>query len=357
MIDVSIIQNAAGAFVDNLISTQVVKQLTSVKNRITSEIANEYGKVETKGRVYFDPRMNPKSISPGRYQIYLEVDAGSINAEETLEAHAQKREMGEVIWSVVKEADWPVPMGLMTIKVNTKFTLERGTMSHKVRFTALIDHDKLPLAELKTETLKSIVAMAAETPQPQVPDTDTDTDTEAEAESKTFDQKALRILDRKFDDTEAESKTFDSSEVNAKTFSASSSVPDTVLSTLHDHFQELADVEEAKRTAYVSYKTRYTFLYCLPRKNSVELRINLTQQECEEHGFQYKVNSHFGQCKGKIVIRSLSELETWWPLIEKSYEHSKEISRSSQVWDESEFQDESDAESFLERIKSRGQAI
>ena len=327
MIDVSIIQNAAGAFVDNLISTQVVKQLTSVKNRITSEIANEYGKVETKGRVYFDPRMNPKSISPGRYQIYLEVDAGSINAEETLEAHAQKREMGEVIWSVVKEADWPVPMGLMTIKVNTKFTLERGTMSHKVRFTALIDHDKLPLAELKTETLKSIVAMAAETPQPQVPD------------------------------TEAESKTFDSSEVNAKTFSASSSVPDTVLSTLHDHFQELADVEEAKRTAYVSYKTRYTFLYCLPRKNSVELRINLTQQECEEHGFQYEVNSHFGQCKGKIVIRSLSELETWWPLIEKSYEHSKEISRSSQVWDESEFQDESDAESFLERIKSRGQAI
>ncbi len=121
--------------------------------------------------------------------------------------------------------------------------------------------------------------------------------------------------------------------------------------------QELGDVEEAERTSYVSYKTRYTFLYCLRRKSSVEFRINLTQRECQEYGFQYDVNSHFGQCKGKIVIRSLSELETWWPLIEKSYEHSKEVSRSSQVGDESEFQDESDAESFLERIKSRGQAI
>ncbi len=203
MIDVSTIQNDTGAFVDDWINKQVVTRLTGIKHRITREIANEYGKMATKGRTYFDPRMNPTSISPGRYQLYLEVDADSTDAAEIPEAYADKRELAEVIWGVVKEADWPVPVGLMTLKLNIQFTLEQGRMSHKVRFTALIDHDRLPLAELKTEMLKSIVAMAAETPQSQIPDTAT------------------------------EAKTFDSSKVNAKKFSAAVTAP--ILSALHDH--------------------------------------------------------------------------------------------------------------------------
>ncbi len=325
MIDVSVIQNATGAFVDDWINKQVVTRLTGIKHRITREIANEYGKVETKGRTYFDPRMNPTSISPGQYQLYLEVDADSIDAAEIPEAYADKRELAEVIWDVVKEADWPVPVGLMTLKLNTQLTLEQGRMSRKVRFTALIDHDRLPLAELKTEMLKSIVAMAAETPQSQIPDTAT------------------------------EAKMFDSSKVNAKKFSAAVTAP--ILSALHDHFQNLVDVRESKRKYYVSFRTRYTLLYCVPHKNSIDLRINLTKRECQDHGFQYDVKSHYGQCKGKITIRALSELEDLWPLIEKSYKRSKDSAHSSKSLDKSDFKNENDADSFLKRVKSRGLAI
>ena len=104
---------------------------------------------------------------------------------------------------------------------------------------------------------------------------------------------------------------------------AEDGIPHQILLELQRHFEGLEDVEERQRKTYVAFRTKTVFMYCLLRQNSVNIRLNLTERECWDHGFRYDVQSHHVPCKGDKTIKALVELEPIWPLITKSYDRSK----------------------------------
>lgn len=106
-------------------------------------------------------------------------------------------------------------------------------------------------------------------------------------------------------------------------------IPHQILSALQQHFDEMEDVEETQTRRYVAFRVDKTFLYCIPNKTSVKMRMNLSEQECRTYGFRYDENSHHGQCKGDKTVQNLTGMDAMWPLIAKAYQRSKSNSRPS----------------------------